>query len=152
MLQNMKMCWQWEILSHWQLKNCTKKNQTCLNLLTNEIVFIGNDLITKKQLGEDLLGLDRYCFYKLFLAFFKSSRGGFGGKCQTMFTQVFVSSPGGSNPAWGMVPHSGPATYRRVLYMYVSCKAEKSYNHSSISLQNRPWHKWCTIIIKSKQN
>ena len=32
-----------------------------------------------------------------------SSRGGLGGKCKTMFTQVFVSSPGGSNPAWGMV-------------------------------------------------
>ena len=29
---------------------------------------------------------------------FISSRGGLGGKCKTMFKQVFVSSPGGSNP------------------------------------------------------
>ena len=28
---------------------------------------------------------------------FRSSRGGLGGKCKTMFTQVFISSPGGSN-------------------------------------------------------
>ena len=32
-----------------------------------------------------------------------SSRGGLGGKCKTMFTQVFVSSPGGSNPSRGYI-------------------------------------------------
>ena len=26
-----------------------------------------------------------------------SSRGGLGGKCKTMFTKVFISSPGGLN-------------------------------------------------------
>ena len=33
---------------------------------------------------------------------------------------------GGLNPAWGMVPHSGPANHRLVLYGRVSCKAAHS--------------------------
>jgi hypothetical protein len=33
----------------------------------------------------------------------ESSHGGLGGKRKTMFTQVFVSAPGESNPAWGEI-------------------------------------------------
>ena len=45
---------------------------------------------------------------------------------------------GGSNPAWGMVPHSEPATHRRVLYQPKSLRAGLGWCVASIPLPSGP--------------